>query len=277
MRIAVGIEDSRLERYRDLAKARGADRYEVIEGGLLIKRLRQFNVEFVSLLCSAQWAKQFEVLFPPEIPLYVLQKDGIDSVLGFKFHRGCLALVRRPSYSKLGYGERNNDGLLSTIASERTKTVVVASQLSDPVNVGTLIRNAAAFGVGQCLIDETCADPFGRKATRAAMGYNYDGRTYRVGKLQDLLTKLRSECGFRIYATTPGSKSVELSQVQWSMRRVLLFGNEGSGLSQETLELADQCISIPMAAAVDSLNVSSSAAIILYSCSLSGNNNSDEK
>jgi TrmH family RNA methyltransferase len=136
---------------------------------------------------------------------------------------------------------------------DRVDTVAVALDgVQDPGNVGTIVRLAAAFDAAGVLLLPGCADPFGPKAIRSSAGaiLTVPVATITARELLDSGVPLIATAMSGAIADPPPS------------RAVLLFGNEGSGVSAELVGRAT-AISIPMSGRVESLNVASSAAILL--------------
>lgn len=136
---------------------------------------------------------------------------------------------------------------------ERRETVAVAlDAVQDPGNVGTIVRLAAAFDAAGVLLLPGCADPFGPKAIRSSVGaiLNVPVASVTAEELLDARVNLVA-ADMRGAATDPPSRDA-----------VFVFGNEGSGVSDELMRAA-QTIAILMSARVESLNVASSAAILL--------------
>ena len=133
--------------------------------------------------------------------------------------------------------------------------------LNDFENLGSLFRNAAAFGVDAVLLDPTCADPLYRRSVRVSMGH-----VLRVpfaglaGPWPHSLAAVRAS-GFRLLALTPRPDAVPLRAVPVPQRWAVLVGAEGPGLSEAALAAADERVRIPMAPGVDSLNVATAAAV----------------
>jgi TrmH family RNA methyltransferase len=121
-------------------------------------------------------------------------------------------------------------------------------RVADPGNVGTLLRSADAFGAG-VMLSEGCADPFGPKALRAAMG-----STFRV-------PLLGFEVREAVALVADGGRP--LAEVELERYTTLVLGAEREGLPDEILERCDVRATIPMQG-VESLNVAMAGAITLY-------------
>lgn len=134
------------------------------------------------------------------------------------------------------------------------ETCLALWQLSDPGNVGTLIRSAAAFGAAVAL-SEGCADALSQKALRASAG-----AIFRVP-----LIPWNARPGRQIALDTTGA--VALTAVDLVPPLTIVLGAERAGLPDELLDGCDAVASIPMPGDAESLNVAAAGAIALYELS----------
>ncbi len=137
--------------------------------------------------------------------------------------------------------------------------VLVLDGIREPGNLGAILRTAAAAGVSLVILAPGCADPYNPKALRAGMGAHFQLPLVEAswkeisGFCHDLRTLAASASGECAY-----------TDVDWRDAWALILGNEARGLSAPAQRLAQRRISIPMAAEVESLNVASAAAVILF-------------
>jgi tRNA G18 (ribose-2'-O)-methylase SpoU len=253
-------DDPRLESYRhvgDPAWIRSEDLF-VAEGRLVVERLidlEQFAIESV-LVNRAAHDALFERLSALETSVYVCDDPTLASITGFKFHRGCLALVARPA-------PRSPDQLLTA------GRLLALEGVGNPDNVGGLFRTAAAFGVDGILLNHSSGDPLYRKAIRTSMGASLRVPFARVDdpRWLDVLDRFRQK-GFKVVALTPSAEAEPVAQFTRQARHddrfVVLVGAEGPGLGDATLERADVRVRIPIESVVDSLNVVVAAGIALH-------------
>lgn len=147
--------------------------------------------------------------------------------------------------------------------------VLVLDNLSDPGNVGTLVRGAAGFGCDAVVALGACADPWGPKALRSAMG-----GAFRVPIVSaDSWAELRAELargGLRVCAADGGVGAAEYTAVDWRRPSAVVIGNEANGLSAEVradvASGAVAAVSIPMAAGLESLNAAMAGTVLLSEC-----------
>ena len=141
--------------------------------------------------------------------------------------------------------------------------LVVLDGVKDLGNIGTIIRTASAFGIHNfATTDENC-DFFYKKTIDASRGTVFDISLNRYKSGPDAIRHLKAQ-GYQVAVTTPHA-SVMQSFVQIEEKPLaIVFGNETDGASPEVMDQADIRIQIPMAGAVESLNVGVAAGISLY-------------
>jgi TrmH family RNA methyltransferase len=179
-------------------------------------------------------------------PIVVVRREEdvsaevFDSLSETRHSQGVLGLFERPHCDA------------SSILSRRDSVAVALDGVQDPGNVGTIVRLAAAFDAGGVLLLPGCADPFGPKAIRSSAGaiLNVPVAFVTARALIDEQVPL--------FAADASGSTLDPP----AANAVLIFGNEGGGVSPELLRHATP-IAIPMSSRVESLNVASSAAILL--------------
>ncbi|MCA9553975.1 MAG: RNA methyltransferase [Myxococcales bacterium] len=194
-----------------------------------------------------------------ETPVYVAPQEVLSEVVGFDFHRGCLAAGTRAEAPPL-------EAVLEDLV-HGPRLVVVLEGIANHDNVGGLFRNAACFGADAVLLDPTCADPLYRKAIRTSLGATLKVPFARLPDWPDSLDRLHG-LGFASFALTPNPRAEVLA---WGRplsglppRRVLVLGTEGTGLTPQALSACHRWLRIPMAPGADSLNVATASGIAMW-------------
>jgi tRNA G18 (ribose-2'-O)-methylase SpoU len=190
--------------------------------------------------------------FPADIPVYVASAAVFDAIAGFNMHRGVLALGKRQSAPSL-------DALVGSLPAK--SLVLAACGISNHDNMGSMFRNAAAFGVDAILMDETSCDPMYRKAIRVSVGSALSVPFAREGSVAALIGRLQAE-GFAIWGLSPRGKT-DLHDIPPSPRTVLLAGTEGEGLP-ENIMASIRTARIRQRPGLDSLNVATATGIALH-------------
>jgi tRNA G18 (ribose-2'-O)-methylase SpoU len=227
----------------------------VVEGEHLVGRLLESEFEAESILVAESRAGKFAESVPEEVPLYVAADDIIESIVGYKFHRGVMALgKRKPGLS------------LTELAGDPSApvTLVICRGVSDPENMGSILRISAALGADGVLVGERCCDPFVRRSVRVSMGTVF---SLPITVSRDLLADLdwlRQEGGVEFAATILSPEAKPLHTVARPPRLGIVLGSEADGIDAACLTRCVHPVTIPMAPGVDSLNVAVAAGIILH-------------
>lgn len=136
--------------------------------------------------------------------------------------------------------------------------VVALDNIQDPGNVGTIIRTACAFGFDSIVLSKTCADVYGSKVVRATQG-----ALFNVNVIYDDLETIIKNFDGQVIATMLDDKAMKLDDIKVEDKRMVIFGNEGKGISDTVANLAAIKAYIPIQTA-ESLNVAVCAGITLY-------------
>ena len=224
----------------------------VAEGRLVVRRLVESGrFPIRSVLATAAAHRALAGALPDDLEVFVTEPPLLESVTGFNFHRGCLALASRGTP-------------VGTTDFFRARRLLALQGIGNPDNVGGVFRVAAAFGVDGVIVDGATADPFYRKAIRTGMGAVFQVPFARADLLVPELARLRS-AGFSIAALTPHPPATMLAD--YASRRtgrvVLVLGSEGAGIDEPTLAACDDRVRIPITSHIDSLNVVVAAGIAL--------------
>lgn len=227
----------------------------IAEGRLVVNRLLtggRFRVRSVLVTATALDGLRESLDAQPTVPVFVIDQDAMNEVVGFNIHRGCLALADRPA--PLSFDRLPVDDMTR---------VAVLERVSNPDNMGGLFRNAAAFGVELVLLGPHCGDPLYRKAVRTSMGASLVVPFADAAPWPAAIARLK-RAGLRTVALTPSADAVPLGGVERFPRVALLLGSEGEGLSDAALAECDVRVRIPMSEQIDSLNVATAAAVALH-------------
>lgn len=136
--------------------------------------------------------------------------------------------------------------------------------ITDPMNMGAIIRSAACFGVSTVVIPERRSVGLTPTAQKAASGAIEKVDIVEVGNLNQTIIDLKKK-NFWIYGADMKGKPVD--QMDFAFPVFMLIGSEGDGLHQKTREHCDELVSIPQQGGVESLNASVAAAVMFYEIS----------
>jgi RNA methyltransferase, TrmH family len=174
----------------------------------------------------------------------------MDTLSESKTPQPVMAVVRMKQHSE--------ESLLANDAG----LIVIAHQLQDPGNLGTMIRTAEAVNASGVAITANTVDPYNAKAVRASMGSILRLPVVQVKEVTSFLKECK-QCGFQTVATAVTAEKAHFA-IDLTKPTAFLLGQEGTGLPQELLREIDHSIRIPMSSQIDSLNVATAAAVILY-------------
>jgi RNA methyltransferase, TrmH family len=150
---------------------------------------------------------------------------------------------------------------LSPLLEKENVLLVIGEEVQDPGNLGTIVRNCLAFGVDALILSKGSVDCYSPKVVRSAMGALFALPVVQEVDLEDCLKEIRKK---RIAPLALDANGQTLYwQANFSTSVALIFGNEGRGLCQATLDGADSVLSIPIAQKCESLNIGVSVGIIL--------------
>ncbi|MDK2882350.1 MAG: methyltransferase, TrmH family [Bacillota bacterium] len=140
--------------------------------------------------------------------------------------------------------------------------LVLGDGIQDPGNAGTIIRTAAGAGAQGVFFSAGSVDPYSGKVVRASMGSLFRIAVDVLGDSRELVKACRS-AGWEVLVTSPIG-GTPLWQVTMGGALLVVLGNEGAGVSPELLEAGTQRVYIPLARAVESLNVAVAGGVILF-------------
>jgi tRNA G18 (ribose-2'-O)-methylase SpoU len=245
--------DPRLADYRNLPGQRGTRGILIAEGRLVVQKLLAApRVRARSVVATAAALQELRDVLQPATPVYVVTRELARVLVGYDFHRGCLAA-----------GELDPLPSPEALAAAPARLVLALERVTGPDNLGAIFRNAAAFGVDGVLLSPGCGDPLYRRAIRASMGATLEVPFAHSSDWVGDLARLRA-AGFALIALTPRREATDIAALGPPPARfALLLGTEGDGLGREAQGAADVRVRIPMAAGVDSLNVATACGIAL--------------
>ena len=141
-------------------------------------------------------------------------------------------------------------------------TFVVLEEVTDPRNIGSIIRSAAAFDIDGIIVKERSFPSESKILYKSASGCVEHINVFEVANLSSTLKYLKGK-NFWVSAFDKEGK-IELTEHKWDGNNILLFGSEGSGLKHQTLKNADFLLKININEKVESLNISNSASVVFH-------------
>jgi TrmH family RNA methyltransferase len=142
--------------------------------------------------------------------------------------------------------------------------VVVLDEVRDPGNVGAIIRVADAVGAGAIMFVGDCVDAYNPKVVRATTGSLFHLPVVAVGDMNQAVDALRARHVQVFAADMDGESLPAIPQSVLAQPTAWIFGNEAHGVDPASVALADKTVSLPQYGQVESLNISTAAAVCLY-------------
>ena len=188
------------------------------------------------------------------IPVIEVERQKLDSISGFAPHQGVIAMAAEKEYCSVAD--------ILAIAKERGEAplVVICDGVTDPYNLGAIIRCAECCGAHGLIIPKRRAVGLTPLVTKASAGAIEHLAVAKVANITAAIEELK-EAGVWVYAAEAGGESLWRADLRGAC--AIVMGSEGDGVSQVVKKACDGILSIPIYGQVNSFNVSTAAAVIL--------------
>jgi len=232
-------------------KFRTKHRQYIIEGHRIINEALKAKVELGGIWCSDDYAKKNELFLnsisKTQIRYEITSEKSLSQVCDSQNNQGIIGLIDLPHNKELDINLSN---------------FLILDNISNPGNMGTIIRTAVWFGIKDVIISSECVDLYNSKVVRSAMGAHFHLNQIVIKNLDSLITKLQKN-GFSIIGAELNGTSINKFKApnKWA----LVLGSEAHGISLSIKSLLDESITIPNKDNIESLNVAVAAGIILNS------------
>ena len=148
------------------------------------------------------------------------------------------------------------------IKTKKNKTLLCLQGVTDPRNIGSIIRSAVAFKIDGMVVKDRNFPETSKAMYKASSGSIENMNIFKVSNINTTLKFLR-EKNFWVYGFDSNAKK-NFTDIEWSGDNVLLFGSEGFGLNQKTEKYVDYFLKIKIDKNLESLNISNSASIVFF-------------
>lgn len=248
------INDERLKYYRELRytpEIHLKERLFIIEGKRNVLKLLKSNFNIISILVTPEFYQQNQELIQTknisDNQILIADKELTSKIIGFKHHTGIMAVSKQPEESEL---------------EEMDNIIIALNAINNAENVGSIIRNAVAFGINSFIYDKDSCNPFLRRCVRVSMGAIFNIKHKSIHSFADATEQFRNK-NYTIISVELNHNAKPIDECLLPKRAVYIFGSEANGISDEILKASDEIIYIPIIN-IDSLNVSSASAIVFY-------------
>lgn len=185
-------------------------------------------------------------------PLYVLDEAPFKKACSTDSPSSVLAVAKKFTH--------NDQQIIDRLPPEAL--VIILEEIRDPGNLGTILRTACAAGINAIFVSSSSVDLFNPKVVRASAATLWKTPVLLFDSIDELSNSLKNKA-FRLYSTLMNASRV-YSEDLYQGRVAIMFGSEGCGLSNNYTSQATDSVAIPICAGVESLNLASSVAIILF-------------
>jgi len=246
MTVLTSKENPKVKHWAKLAsdaRYRRSEGRTLLEGPHLVAAWRQIRMKALAIIVTEQALERKEISDLAGMTPVIVSEGVFGAIVEADNPPGIAAEIEIPKAK----GKEGSD-------------VVFLEGVQDPSNVGAIIRSAAAFGIGEVVLDQACADPWSPRALRAGMGGHFSLAVRQVARLEF--------AGFDgSLLCTVVREGVPLREATLKGRLGWIFGGEGRGVSPKVEKQVKTKITIPLGAGTESLNVAAAAAICFYEAS----------
>ncbi|MCH3951547.1 MAG: RNA methyltransferase [Acidaminococcus sp.] len=234
-------------------KYRQREQLFLLEGTRAVEEVRRSDWKVTAYFCTKlpeEWQEEAET---SSVPYYVVTEAIMGKIAATEDPQSVAALVEL----------RDND--LANFHPGKG-VILVLDEIHDPGNAGTMIRTACAAGAEGVVLLKNSVDLYNPKVVRSAMGNLFHLPVFTGIEEEALLHWARGE-GWQLVVTDLRG-AVNLPELTWPEKTLLVMGSEAEGVSPSILEQADTRVKIPMYGEAESLNVAVATGILLYDCAV---------
>jgi TrmH family RNA methyltransferase len=251
------LSGNELKHLRSLTqkKVRQNEKKFLLEGWRALKEFLNspFEAALVAVLPSyledPDYRKILDAVRERKIPVKEITEKELRTVSETVHAQGVVAVVHQRTTS------------LTPSVFDQVRIVVAADAISDPANLGSIIRTADWFGVDLVVLGRGCVELYNDKVVRTTVGSLFHLRIADGVDLAATAPQFK-EAGFRLLALSADGR-MSYDKVDWDGKTVVFVGNEAHGVSKEVRSVADEVVKIPREGRAESLNVGVACGIVL--------------
>lgn len=248
-------DNSKIKYIRSLYSKKNRDTDFVVEGIKFVREAVNEDAEIKFILLNESSIDKseindiLEIVKQKKVEFYCCDDNIFETVSETINSQGILAVLIKNQFSI--------DRIL-----DDNRFIIMCDRIQDPGNLGTIIRNADAFGPAAVIMNKGCVDVYNSKVVRAAAGALFRVSIVTDYSNEEIVSCLR-KTGFKIISTVVNS-CLSFDDIEKTEKICVVIGNEGQGVSKEILEKSDMNITIEMTGRAESLNASVAAGICIY-------------
>lgn len=231
-------------------KERNEQQVFIVEGLRAVREIPKGWIIHKYIVAKSVSLEMEKLVGNREIPLILVADSIFTTISDTKTPQGIMAVVSQANYP------------LDQIISNDQGFFIIADQVQDPGNLGTLIRTAHASGAHGIFLSKGCVDLYNPKTIRATMGSVFHIPIFVDMAIEEIIRVLLTK-DTNIYATSL-EKSKILYHYDYTKKTAIIIGNEANGIGEETKRMVSNFIKIPMPGGAESLNASIAAGICMF-------------
>jgi len=228
-------------------------RYEhgqfLIEGDKLLTEAVKSGITVLDVFLT-KTASHLSTMFDLEDKSYTVPDYIMDKISGQKSSSGVVAICEIPAP-------------VDVEAFFNGDKYILLDNISDPANLGTVIRSAEAFGISGVVISSDSTDLYSLKTLRGSMGSVFRLPLLSCDNLSEICNLLHSK-EIALYAAAVADGGISLRNVDFCKPSAVIIGNESFGIDSSLIALCDSTLAIPMSGMTESLNAGVAASVIMY-------------
>ena len=218
-----------------------------VEGKKSVLEAISSKKEVTSLIMSESFMSE-EFSYPENIPVYCIPDSLFEQLSSTETPSGVICTIKI---------EKDKEFI-----PDSNKAYIYCDHISDPGNLGTIIRTADAAGFGGVLLSPGCVELYNPKTVRSSMGSFFRMGIYENVTTADLVDMQKQ--GFFIFSGALSDNTISYTDADFKKSTVIVVGNESNGVSDEVLSISDASIKIPIIGGAESLNAAIAAAVMMY-------------
>ena len=238
-----------IKKLQKSSKARKEAKVFLVEGSKMV--LEAPKNQMIECYCSESFFNRYKEKVEGLGCSYEIVSDELlHFISDTKNPQGILGVIKQRDYT------------LEEILIKKSPLLLILESIQDPGNLGTIFRTAEAAGATGILMDKDCADIYNPKTIRSTMGAIYRLPHTVFFDTEETIKKIK-EAGVCLFATDLKAEK-RFDKEDYRSATAFIIGNEGKGLSNFTMNLADKAVKIPMEGKAESLNVAIATSLLVF-------------
>ena len=234
------------------------------------KKYQKYYIEGIKLVKEAFKYNDFNIL-EIFISEKVKSEEKISEIISMATKKDIKIIYTTHDIIEKISEQKNAEGVIAIINIPQNiskeeiteKNFTILENISDPGNLGTILRTYSALGIKEIGITKESVDPFSPKVLRASMGAIFKIKIHIIEDILETLDYFEKE-GYNVYLTDMDGENIYKKEFKKEEKNIIIFGNEANGISSKLKNKFKNKLKIPMKDTTESLNISISASVIAY-------------